>query len=283
MEVKAKVLCENAVYGMGGIAEHGWAVWLETPAGNLLFDTGQGKALLPNATLFGIDLASTRAILISHHHYDHTGGLLDALRVISARREETGVPVHAHFDLFKDSYSMPKGKKPRYIGMPFSREALEGAGALFFLDSKWRQVGEGVFLTGEVPRETAFERGDPNLKHFDVDGKPVADSVRDDQTLVVATRQGLVVVLGCSHAGIVNILTYISARTGRSDFHTVIGGTHLGPAPAEQVEKTIEALLAFNIQHLGVSHCTGPGPAAQLAQAFGERFFHCNVGTEIEV
>jgi 7,8-dihydropterin-6-yl-methyl-4-(beta-D-ribofuranosyl)aminobenzene 5'-phosphate synthase len=283
MEVKATVLCENTVYGLGGIAEHGWAVWLETAFGNFLFDTGQGKALLHNATFFGKDLASTRSILISHHHYDHTGGLLEALRLMRGGPKGTGVPVLAQFDLFKDSYSMPKGKKPRHIGIPFSRAVLEGVGASFSLDNDWREIEERIYLTGEVPRRTDFERGDPDLKHFDEEGELVIDPIRDDQTLVIETRQGLFAVLGCSHAGVINILNYIVERTGRSDFHTIIGGTHLGPSGEERVSRTIEALLTFDIQRIGVSHCTGQKPAAQLALAFGDRFFLCNVGTEVEV
>ena len=126
MQIKAQVLCENTVFGVGGIAEHGWAVWLETLSGNFLFDTGQGKALLNNATTYGKALSDVRAVILSHHHYDHTGGLLEALRVIRGGAARSGVPVHSHPDLFKDSYAMPKGKPARHIGTPFSRSAVEG-------------------------------------------------------------------------------------------------------------------------------------------------------------
>lgn len=283
MEVKATVLSENTVYGLGGLAEHGWAVWLETPSGNWLFDTGQGKVLLHNATHFGIDLPTVRAILISHRHYDHTGGLLRALRLARGGVDRTGVPVHAHFDLFKETYAMPKGKKPRHVGIPFSRVALEGTGAIFYLTHEWLEIEEGIYMTGEVPRRTDFERGDPDLKHFDADGELVPDPMVDDQALIIETNQGLFVVLGCSHAGVVNILNHITARTGRSRFHTVIGGTHLGPANDEQIAKTLEALRGFEIERIGASHCTGTKVAAQLAGTFGDRFFYCTVGTQVEV
>jgi 7,8-dihydropterin-6-yl-methyl-4-(beta-D-ribofuranosyl)aminobenzene 5'-phosphate synthase len=283
MIAKAKVLCDNSVYGLDGIAEHGWAVWLETLDGNFLIDTGQGKALLYNATVFGIDLATTRAILISHHHYDHTGGLLPALGVMRGGPAGTGIPVHAHYDLFKESYAMPKGKKPRYIGIPFSRVALEGAGAVVNLGNEWIEIGEGVHMTGEVPRRSDFELAEPDLKHFDKAGELVVDPILDDQSVVIETREGLLVILGCSHAGVVNILNHIVQKTGRSDLHTVIGGTHLGPADEERVTKTISALLEFDIKRIGVSHCTGPKAAAQIAQAFGDRFFLCHVGTEVEI
>jgi 7,8-dihydropterin-6-yl-methyl-4-(beta-D-ribofuranosyl)aminobenzene 5'-phosphate synthase len=280
---KAKVLCDNTVLGRGGIAEYGWAVWLETPDGNFLFDTGGDKSILHNAALFGIDLAGVQAILISHHHCDHSGGLRDVLRLVRGGRDGKGVPVYAHYDLFKDSYSMPPGKTPRHVGNPFSRAALEGRGAVLCLGEDWQEIGGGIFMTGEVPRRTDFELNDPDLGHFDEQGDLVVDPVRDDQTVVVDTPEGLLVILGCSHAGVVNVLNHIIEKTGRSQFHTVMGGTHLGPAGDEQVARTIEALLNFDIGRIGASHCTGGKAAAEMWRAFGDRFFFCGVGTEVEI
>jgi 7,8-dihydropterin-6-yl-methyl-4-(beta-D-ribofuranosyl)aminobenzene 5'-phosphate synthase len=139
-------------------------------------------------------------------------------------------------------------------------------------------------MTGEVPRQTSYEFGDQELKHHDPPeaGALVVDPIRDDQTIVLDTPDGLFVVLGCSHAGLINILTYISEQTGSARFHTVMGGTHLGPVGAEQVEQTIAALHEFDIARLGVSHCTGPKVAARLAHEFGERFVFCSVGTVLE-
>jgi len=283
MRVKATVLCENAVYeNIGAIAEHGWSVWLETPWGAFLFDTGQGKALPNNAAFFNVPLASARAVLISHHHSDHTGGLLDALRAMRGGPKGEGVPVHAHPDLFKESYSTRRGK-PRHIGTPHARPVLEAAGADFRLQPGWREVEEGIFMTGEVPRRHAFEAGDPHLKHKNAKGELVVDPIRDDQTVVVDTPEGLFVVLGCSHAGIVNILDYIIEKTGKSRFHTVIGGTHLGPAGSEQQDLSLEALLRYDIGRMGVSHCTGQKVAARMMAAFGERFLFSSVGVSVEV
>lgn len=283
MPVKATVLCENAVYGhLGALAEHGWAVWLETPGGNFLFDTGQDMALLNNAQIFQKPLDTARAVLISHHHIDHTGGLLGALLAMRGGPGGKGVPVHAHPDLFKASYNT-KGEKPRHIGVPHARSVLEAAGAEFRLERSWQEVAEGIWMTGEVPRRTDFEIGDMELKHCDAEGKLVVDPIVDDQTVVIETGEGLFVLLGCSHAGVVNILNYVIEKTGESRFHTVMGGTHLGPVEEEQVAKSIEALAEFDIGRIGVSHCTGQGPAARMAARFGERFFFCSVGTEVEV
>jgi 7,8-dihydropterin-6-yl-methyl-4-(beta-D-ribofuranosyl)aminobenzene 5'-phosphate synthase len=283
MPVKATVLCENSVHGnLGAVAEHGWSVWLETSAGSFLFDTGQGNTVHRNAEIFGIPLGEANAILISHHHSDHTGGLLGAVGTILKRSGRDRIPVHAHPDLFKESYSETKGKL-RFIGLPHTRRALEMAGAEFQLETIWQEIAPGMFMTGEVPRSTSYEIGDQAMKHYDDSGRLVVDPVRDDQTVVFDRPEGLFVVLGCSHAGLINILNYVREQTGKSRFHTVVGGTHLGPVGQEQIDRTIAALREFDIAHIGVSHCTGPKVAARLAQEFGDRFFFCNVGTVIEI
>lgn len=275
MKVKATVLCENSVFSnIGALAEHGWAVFLETDQGNLLFDTGQGLALVNNARYFKKDLASIRGILLSHHHIDHTGGLMAALGASGP------MPVYAHEALFKESYLI-RGPKPKYIGVPFNRTALESKGAEFHFNKGFQEILPDVFLTGEVPRKTDFETGDTDQVILE-DGKYVQDPLEDDQSLIIKTSKGLFVLLGCSHAGIINILNYAIEKTGEARIHTVIGGTHLGPLSPEKREKSIEALKTFQIERIGVSHCTGTPAALRLSQVFGERFFFCNVGTVVE-
>lgn len=282
MTIKATVLCENTVFGnLGAVAEHGWSVWLETQSGPFLFDTGQGNTLHQNAAFFRVTLNQANAVLLSHHHIDHTGGLLGAVRTLR-RLDRSQVPIYAHPDLFKDSFSESKGERI-FIGLPHTRSALEAAGAEFHLDTNWREISHGMFLTGEVPRRTDYEIGDLAMKHYDSAGQLVVDPVRDDQTIVFDSPEGLFIVLGCSHAGVINILSYVVEQTGRSRIHTVMGGTHLGPVEQDQVDKTIAALREFDIAHIGVSHCTGPIVAARMAQEFGDRFFFCSVGTVVEI
>src|SRR5215212_2235618 len=118
MSVRATVLCENSVYGMDdAVAEHGWSVWLETPAGPFLFDTGRGHGLLNNADAFSIPLGAAQAILLSHHHNDHTGGLLDVVHAMRRGSDRKTVPVFAHPDLFKDSFYEKKGALS-FSGLP---------------------------------------------------------------------------------------------------------------------------------------------------------------------
>ena len=138
-----------------------------------------------------------------------------------------------------------------------------------------------MWLTGEVPRRTDYERGDQKQMLKSAEGY-VKDDLRDDQSVVVETEKGLFIILGCCHSGIINTLEYIMEKMGRRHIHAVIGGTHLGPVSDEQKEKSIEALKTFDIERLGVSHCTGLKTASRLASEFGDRFFFCNVGTVVE-
>lgn len=283
MAVKATVLCENSVQGnLGALAEHGWSVWIETEGGPFLFDTGLGTTFLHNAHRFGIPVENAQAILLSHHHCDHTGGLLTALNAIRHNSDRETVPVHAHPDLFKDSFGKTSGKLTS-VGLPHTRTALEAAGAEFHLETGWREIAPGLSMTGEIPRVTDFEVVLDGMWHRDDGGEIIIDPIRDDQTVVVDTPEGLFVILGCSHAGLINILTYITGQTGKSNFHTIIGGTHLGPVGEEQLDATISALHELDIGRIGVSHCTGPAVATRMANEFGERFFFCNVGTVVEV
>jgi len=275
MKIKATVVSDNCVYHLpGAVAEHGLSIFLETDRGNYLLDTGQGKAVVNNALVLGLDFATIKGIILSHNHWDHTGGLGPVLDLKGA------VDVHAHPDLFKESYSVSE-KSVRYIGVPYPRPLLEAKGARFKFSDQFHEIEPGMWLTGEVPRRTDYEVGDKKQMLKSGDGF-VKDDLRDDQSVVVETEKGLFIVLGCCHSGIINTLSYIEEKMGRRHIHAVIGGTHLGPVSDEQKTKSIEALKAFDIERLGVSHCTGQKTATLLASEFGARFFFCNVGTVVE-
>lgn len=277
MKIKATVLAENSVFSnLGAIAEHGWSVFIETEHGNLLFDTGQGLALPNNAKVLGKDLSSLKSIILSHHHVDHTGGLLGAIKGATHKPIE----VYAHPGLFNQGYLARNGRK--YIGVPFCREALESAGANFNFSTVFREIAPDIYLTGEVPRTTDFEFGDNDILLKTPDGF-IKDTVQDDQSIVIKTTKGLAIILGCAHAGIINILNYAREKTGESRIHAIIGGTHLWSVSQEQQDKSIEALSGMDIERLGVSHCTGFDMSMRLAQVFQKRFFMCNVGTVLEL
>ena len=276
MKGKITILCENCVFGnIGAIAEHGWAVFIETDQGNFLFDTGQGKGIVNNAQYFNKDLSTIKGIIISHHHIDHTGGLLDVLEQMDK------VKVYSHPGLFKNSYVIDEGKQ-RNIGIPFRREILESRGAQFKFNTNFREIVPGLMLSGEIPRLTEFEKGSKRFLLKTKEGY-AQDLIFDDQTLIVNTEKGLIIILGCSHSGMINIINHIIDKTGQNHIRTIIGGTQLGPASEETKEKTVQALKKFDIEKIGVSHCTGLETSMRLFQEFRDRFFFCNIGSIIDI
>lgn len=277
--LRLTILCENTVGNLRGIGEHGLSVYIETDKGDCLFDTGSGVGLLPNALTFGKDLRRIKKIIVSHGHYDHTGGLRDVLGITGP------VDVHAHPAIFDDKYaiSQERGKAlVRYIGIPHKREALVAAGGNFRLDRGFSEIDDGVYFTGEVPRFTSYEVGDVRL-HVKRGEDYAPDEVPDDGALVVTTEKGLVVVLGCAHAGTVNTLEYVRGHFPGEPVCALIGGTHWGFLPADAVDVSVKRVKEMDVGAIGVCHCTGIAVASRLAGEFGERYFYASVGTVFEV
>ncbi len=282
MKVRLTVLCENtAGVSMGVIGEHGFACFIEVDGNTYLFDTGQGLGILENAAVLGADLTKIDAVMISHGHYDHTGGLP---RVLSRRG---AVPVYGHPEMFADRLRQ-NGETTRYIGIPYKKSYLTGLGADFRMVTEITEIGPGLWLTGEIPRNTPFEKGDANLVLVRPNGERVSpDPVADDLSLVIDSPAGLIIVLGCAHAGMVNILDYVVAKTRKDRIYAVLGGTHLGFSGVvggeDQFEETVRAMDRYRIDRIGVSHCTGQEKAARLQAKLGDRFFFANAGARLEV
>lgn len=272
MALKLTTLCENTASGPGIVAEWGWSIFVEANGTNILFDTGGGMAIIRNADKLGIDLKTTDKIVLSHAHSDHTGGLRKALMRIGNRE------VIAHPAIWTSKYSKQvTNKKAIYRGIPFIREELEKF-ATFKLSEAPVQISDNTLITGEIPRETDYETIESHfyVKHGD---KMQPDNFSDDLSLVCRTDKGLVIILGCAHRGIINTIQHARNITGEDRVHTVIGGTHLYPKKDEQIEKTIQALREFDVQNIGVSHCTGFRAAMKLSEAFGDKFFINNAGS----
>jgi 7,8-dihydropterin-6-yl-methyl-4-(beta-D-ribofuranosyl)aminobenzene 5'-phosphate synthase len=195
------------------------------------------------------------------------------------------VDVHCHPDVFLDRVHLVEenGKETkRFVGIPFKRSYLESLGATFILNKDFSEIDKGVFLTGEVPRKTSFEKLDPKL-FTEIEGKTDPDVFLDDQSLVLDTKRGLLVILGCAHSGVINILNHVINKTGKDKFYAIVGGTHLDFLAPEQLEESIKALRKIQIEKIGASHCTGMSGAFRLHQEFGDRFFYGHVGSTLEV
>lgn len=272
MEIKITTLSENTASIGGYLAEWGLSMLVEVDGSKVLFDTGAGIAAVHNAQLMGIDLAAVDRIVLSHGHYDHTGGLQEVVR--KAGQKE----IIAHPAVWGRKYGRLEGGPARYVGIPFVREGLESLGASFKLSAEPVKLSASMMTTGEIPMVTDYESIETYLLVKE-DGGLKQDSLPDDLALIIDAEFGLVVILGCAHHGIVNILQHVQKLTGKELIYAAIGGTHLIHASKERLEKTAAALKAMGVQYLGVSHCTGFAASAYLAREFGDRFFLNNAGT----
>ncbi len=275
MTVNLTLLVEDKCTRRGLIGEHGFAAWLETPNANLLFDTGSGMALKHNAPLLGVDLSSADKLVLSHGHYDHTGGLEAFLR-LKGEIEVIGCP-----GLFDEKYGISPGEPRQYGGPPLSEAEYQKLGARFSHIEKPTEVLEGVWASGPVPRITDFETQEPTLFYKRPDGEFAPDLVSDDRSLGIITHQGLSVVLGCAHAGVINTLKHITGFTGIKKVHTVIGGPHLLKKDDAAIAQVVEALKDFEVEQVGLCHCLGARQNHLLFQAFTSRFLECETGTRL--
>jgi len=277
MGLQITTLSENTA-GFGSfLGEWGLSILIETGGLKILFDTGQSISASHNADLLGIDLGKIDKIVLSHGHHDHTGGLGQILR-----RIKRGVEIIAHPDIWQVKYSRRQGEEEKYIGIPFHRQTLESLGAHFKESKKTVRISDDIITSGEIPMVTDYEEIEPYLVVKEKDGfKP--DKLLDDQALIINTRAGLVVILGCAHRGIINTLYHAQKLSGARKIHTVVGGCHLMDASEERVHLTIATLKELGVQRLGVSHCTGLPAAAIMAEEFGDRFFFNVAGTRIDL
>jgi 7,8-dihydropterin-6-yl-methyl-4-(beta-D-ribofuranosyl)aminobenzene 5'-phosphate synthase len=249
-------------------SEHGLALWIEADDRRILFDTGQSDALLQNARVLGIDLAEADAIVLSHGHYDHTGGLA---AVLETNKTAT---VYCHPGAVVPRYSRRPKHTVKSIGMlPASLETLYGSGRTHWV-SQPEPIGGSVGLTARIPRATAYE--DIGGAFFlDSEGK-YPDPIEDDLAMWLRTDSGVVVVTGCCHSGIVNTVNYIRTLVAGKVVYCLLGGLHLMDASPDRIARTCDVLAASGIRHMMPCHCTGPEATCAM-QASGS--FACDCGS----
>jgi len=254
--------------------EHGLSFLVETEEQTVLFDVGTtGAVISHNIKLLEKDLSKVTHVALSHAHYDHTGSLDWTL-------DQTRNPILvADPDLFVERASQRDGVTKR-TGVPVEQAKVE-ARARLILTSEIYPIGEGISVTGRIPRLNPFEVANPKML-INQGNQLAPDQFLDDRSLILEAEQGLVVLLGCCHAGLINTLTYI-AKHFPAPIKAVIGGTHLLEASPEQMAWTIEKLKnTFKPELLFFNHCTGLGALVAFRNAFGNRLQTMPAGEVLE-
>lgn len=263
-------------------AEHGFSALVTVTRGDarhtLLFDAGVSpNGMIENMDRLEVDPKDIESLVLSHGHFDHTGGITG----LHERLGRANMPLMLHPAAYTNRRSAPPGRDPSPLPPP-SRLALEGAGfELVEASDPSLLFNDCVLITGEVPRVTEFEQGFPHFER-EADGQWEPEPhLADDQALIVNVRgQGLVVLSGCGHAGIVNIVQRAQALTNTAPIAGILGGFHLsGPVFEPIVGPTVDALRAFAPTMIVPGHCTGYKSQMAIAAAMPEAYVHNAVGT----
>ena len=278
MNLKITTLIENMPGKEENLAfEHGFSAWVELDDKKILFDTGQTGAFTENAEQLGINLSEADGVILSHGHYDHTGGIPKLLTKLKKK-----LPFYVGKEFFRLKYKLTEEGGYKYNGNPFEKETLmESAEAeVCYIEENATKISDELILFKNFLRMNDFET--VNQKFFvKTEQGFVQDLFPDEISLGIVTESGIVLLVGCSHVGIVNILDMVQKTTGLP-VAAVIGGTHLVEADEARMKQTAEALKTYGVKTIAVSHCTGEAGMELLKREFPAGFVLNTTGNVIE-
>ena len=274
--MKITTLVENSLEtGLAPLmGEHGLSFFIETKNRKILFDTGKGLTLIPNADALGINLKTIDTVALSHGHYDHAGGVKYLLK------QNNDFTVIAHPAIF-DNKLVLRNNKYHSIGVHEDKKIWMDSGIKIKLEKEHVEIDQGIILTGEIPMETDFEQIEP-VFYLDKKGNKIPDTMSDDRSLIIDTPKGMVVIFGCAHRGIINTLKYATKLTGAKKVYAILGGTHLMSANKEKLKKIFRCVKDYGIEKMVLGHCTGFSTIARFIQEFGNNVIPNTVGHVID-
>jgi 7,8-dihydropterin-6-yl-methyl-4-(beta-D-ribofuranosyl)aminobenzene 5'-phosphate synthase len=266
------------------LAEHGFSAFVRTTDGNearaMIFDFGYSEdVVIRNAKALGVDFQEIEAAALSHGHIDHFGGL----EAVGEKIGKKDLDLVVHPAAFRKDRFFVSGNG-RKINLPFLERSRVKETGFRPLETKdpYVMLGGNVLFMGEIPRNTAFEKGTPYV-FFKKDGKEIWDPIEDDSALVMHLQgKGLVVLSGCAHSGIINTIEHAIKITGIQKVHAVMGGFHLtGPAFEPIIGKTLEAFKGLAPSYVIPTHCTGRNAIQAFEREMPEAFILNMSGTRL--
>lgn len=277
MQIKITTLVDNqaATANNSLIHEHGLSMIIQTAYDSILFDTGYSDALLKNAIQLGIDVGQIQKVIISHGHLDHAGGvkyLIDSNPFFT---------LMAHPGIFAKKIIRSSGNS-RTFGISEDLPVLKKKGIRLDLQKEAVMISENIMTTGFIPMKTDFEEIE-NRFYTEENSDVVPDLFEDEKALIIRTAPGTVVLLGCSHRGIINTLDHVAQVTGNDKIYAIMGGLHLGRAHPSKIEKVCNHLERFDPERIIVGHCTGIPAITELIRKFGDKVEMNSVGKTIEL
>ena len=264
-DLKITILSTMLVSTPGGTGEWGFSALVQADGHLVLVDTGAAPdTVLKNAKALGVDLSGVRDVILTHNHDDHTSGLLTLRRELSKQNPEALSRAYVGPGIFW-SRPLKSGEDNTMIAV---RPAYEATGGKFLEVSRWQEIFPGAWLTGPITRKYPEKNWDELDKVMTPAGL-VEDTIPEDLSLVLNTSRGLVVVTGCGHAGIVNILSQTADKFGSPRFFAVVGGIHLYSQTDAQLDWTSDKMKAFGVENVLGAHCTGIEAVYHLRQRMG--------------
>ncbi len=261
--VEIKVLSENTTYKRNFISLHGLSLLINLKQSKFLFDFGQKGKIFHNAKLLNEDLKNVDFGVLSHGHYDHSGGLVRLLR------ESRDLKIYAHPEIFTERYS-----SGRYIGID---ENLRKYKKNFVFKKDVFEISNNIIFLGEIER---FSREDESVKGFlKEDGNK--DSVIDDTSIFLKTEKGNMLFCGCCHSGLFNTLLYIKKKLGVSSYYAIFGGLHLKNSSDKKLKLAKEILTSIEFKKIYPMHCTGFKGKRFLIENFKDKVVTLSCGDVI--
>lgn len=286
--LRVKVLVDDkASFDGRTLAEHGMSMFVEAVsegrAFRVLFDVGASfEVLRRNACALGVDLLSADALVLSHAHYDHTGGLEEFLRWREGSGPSKDLLLVLHPSLLRPAYALSPFLRP--IGLPGGAGALEGLKGVEVISCRGPvPLGPGLWTSGEVPRREPLETTPPRMLRL-LGDRLERDPLEEDLSLFAVVRGvGGVVLCGCCHAGAMNVLSLFGEMAPGVPLFAVVGGLHLVGSSRERVELTAERLRSLGVKRVIAGHCTGFEAMCALRSALGEVLLEMHAGFELSL